>query len=278
MLLWAGDPRCPPCRLSRESRKGFIFVPRPRDRKTCRGVESDTRSSRQARANRRMSPRKVDSASGGNREAAGRRRAVRQAPGQPGQPDRPSGQLGRAIEPFLDAQGPDDPPVVAEPEPETVESAHVGRARAALQRATQTLSDERPCHPLPDDRTPLGRPVGSGQAEIFQDQAPDPGRPPPCRTGSAGNWSLPRRPGARKRASTANRGGRASTPAARRMRPASSSQGIKKTTTSRNIKPAQTRSPGVRALSTEIERRQERENSEIRQPRRHRAARSPAAR
>ena len=75
-------------------------------------------------------------------------------------------------------------------------------ARSALQRATQTLrANVHATHSQTTARR-SGRPVRSSQAEIFQDQAPAPGRPPPCRTGSAGNWSRPRRPAVRRRAST----------------------------------------------------------------------------
>ena len=48
--------------------------------------------------------------------------------------------------------------------------------------------------------------------------------------------------------------------------PGSSSQGIMKTTTRRTIKPAQTRPPGVRALSTETSAARMRQNREVSEP------------
>ena len=118
------------CRLQDSRRPGDELMPLS-SRRPLRmaslpapGVQTGRRHAR-ASTNRRIKPRSVASAAGRDRTRPARSSSAGEDAGdqaEPGQPDRPAAKLGGPVEPFLDPQGPDHAPVVAEPEPEPLES------------------------------------------------------------------------------------------------------------------------------------------------------------
>ena len=89
-----------------------------RDRSTRMTLAPSLHQDATIRANRFIRLRNVVSSSSGDGGGPARLFSGERHQAEPGQTDRPVRNLGCAVEPLEHAQGPDHPPVVAEPEPE----------------------------------------------------------------------------------------------------------------------------------------------------------------
>ena len=180
-------------------------------------------------------------------------------------------KLGGPVESFLDPQGPDDAPVVAEPEPDPLKEVQPRMlSRPAASAASQPLGTGSRPRSRPE---PRGSPPNRYEsAPGTRAPAPLPRQVPPGHIVWEGSWSCPPARAVHKTGSRATRKGSGATPWARRSLSAPSSQGIKKTITSGTIKIAHAPPPGFLAPRTDRA-RQHRHYHHVREPASDRSAR-----